>query len=50
LAMSIEKLIDKMIQEAIARGEFDDLEGKGNRSTLMHISRRPRTSGWAIQY
>ena len=27
--MSVEKLIDKMIQEAIARGEFDNLEGKG---------------------
>ena len=27
--MSVEKLIDKMIQEAISRGEFDNLEGKG---------------------
>lgn len=27
--MSAEKLIDKMILEAIARGEFDNLEGKG---------------------
>ena len=27
--MSIEKLIDQQIQEAIARGEFDNLEGKG---------------------
>jgi hypothetical protein len=27
--MSVEKFIDKMIQEAIARGEFDNLEGKG---------------------
>ena len=27
--MSIEKHIDNMIQEAIARGEFDNLEGQG---------------------
>jgi len=27
--MSIEKHIDNMIKAAIARGEFDDLEGKG---------------------
>ena len=27
--MSIEKHIDKMISQAIARGEFDNLEGKG---------------------
>jgi len=27
--MSVEKLIDKLIQEAIARGEFDNLEGRG---------------------
>ena len=27
--MSIKKLIDKLIQEAIARGEFDNLKGKG---------------------
>ena len=29
MAMSVEKLIDKLIQEAIARGEFDNLEGSG---------------------
>ena len=27
--MSLERVIDKLIQEAIARGEFDDLEGEG---------------------
>lgn len=27
--MSIEKHIDKMISQAMARGEFDNLEGKG---------------------
>ncbi len=27
--MSLETLIDKMIREAIAEGEFDDLEGAG---------------------
>lgn len=27
--MSVEKLIDKLIQEAIARGEFDNIEGRG---------------------
>ena len=27
--MSIESAIEKQIQEAMARGEFDDLEGKG---------------------
>ena len=27
--MSLEKLIDKMIREAIDEGEFDDLEGAG---------------------
>lgn len=27
--MSIEKHIDKMISQAIARGEFDNLEGQG---------------------
>lgn len=27
--MSLEKLIDKMIREAIDEGEFDDLEGTG---------------------
>ena len=27
--MSIESAIEKIIQDAIARGEFDDLEGKG---------------------
>lgn len=27
--MSEEKLIDKLIREAIARGEFDNLEGSG---------------------
>jgi len=27
--MSLDKLIDKQIEEAIARGEFDNLEGRG---------------------
>jgi Domain of unknown function (DUF1992). len=27
--MSVEKLIDKIMRETMARGEFDDLKGKG---------------------
>ena len=27
--MSLERVIDKLIQEAMARGEFDNLEGQG---------------------
>ena len=27
--MSLETVIEKLLQEAIARGEFDDLKGKG---------------------
>jgi len=27
--MSLENVIEKQIREAIERGEFDDLEGKG---------------------
>lgn len=34
MGMSIEKHIDKMISQAMARGEFDNLEGKGKPPNL----------------
>ena len=48
--MSVEKLIDKMIQEAISRGEFDNPKGKENHLISIRTLRRPKTCEWAIPY
>lgn len=39
--MSLDKVIDKLIQEAMARGEFDDLEGKGKPLDLTDYFNTP---------
>ena len=39
--MSLESAIEKIIQEAIARGEFDNLEGKGRPLDLTSYFNTP---------
>jgi hypothetical protein len=39
--MSLERVIDKLIQEAMARGEFDNLEGQGKPQDLSAYFNTP---------
>jgi hypothetical protein len=47
--MSLQKNIDEKIQGAIARGEFDDLPGKGKPLDLDAILPRQNIREWVIQ-
>jgi hypothetical protein len=42
--MSFDRIVEAIIQEAMARGEFENLPGKGKPIDLRIISTPPKTS------
>jgi hypothetical protein len=47
--MSLDKLVEEMLREAIARGDFDDLPGKGKPQNLDGYFAAPEEMRAAVQ-